>query len=38
MAIEEIPLSEAQAVVAAPGRGRERGLWRDAMRQTFRKR
>ena len=36
MAIEEI-LSEAKVVEAAPGR-RERGLWRDAMRETFRKR
>src|SRR4029434_1378056 len=37
MAIEEIPLSETQVVEAAPGR-RQRGLWRDAMRETFRKR
>lgn len=37
MAIEEIPLAETQVVEAAPGR-RERGLWRDATRETFRKR
>jgi peptide/nickel transport system permease protein len=39
MAIEEIPLAEEQAAAAAPVAGRrERGLWRDAFRQTFRKR
>jgi peptide/nickel transport system permease protein len=37
MAIEEIPLAEEQAVAPVAGR-RERGLWRDAFRQTFRKR
>ena len=38
MAIEEIPLAEEQAAEAPPGLRRERGLWRDAFRQTFRKR
>jgi peptide/nickel transport system permease protein len=37
MAIEEIPLSEQQAVAPRPAGQRERGLWRDAFRQTFRK-
>lgn len=38
MAIEEIPLSEQQAAEPRPAGRRERGLWRDAFRQTFRKR
>jgi peptide/nickel transport system permease protein len=38
MSIEEIPLSEQQAVEAAPLAQRQRGLWRDALRETFRKR
>jgi peptide/nickel transport system permease protein len=38
MAIEEIPLSEQQAAEPTPAAQRERGLWRDAFRQTFRKR
>ena len=37
MAIEEIPLSEQQAAAPLPSTRRERGLWRDAFRQTFRK-
>jgi peptide/nickel transport system permease protein len=36
VAIEEIPLSEQQAAEPVPTE-RERGLWRDALRQTFRK-
>jgi peptide/nickel transport system permease protein len=38
MAIEEIPLSEQQAAEPAPLAQPQRGLWRDAVRQTFRKR
>ena len=41
MTFEEIPVSEQQAAAAPvavrPGRG-ERGLWRDALRETLRKR
>lgn len=39
MTIEEIPLSEQQAARITPGaeRERERGLWRDASRETLRK-
>jgi peptide/nickel transport system permease protein len=37
VAIEEIPLSEQQAAAPLPSTRRERGLWRDAFRQTFRK-
>jgi peptide/nickel transport system permease protein len=38
VAIEEIPLSEQQAAGEAPPGRRERGLWRDALRETLRKR
>ena len=38
MAIEEIPISEVQAAETPVAPGRERGLWRDALRETFRKR
>ena len=38
MAIEEIPLSEQQAAEAPLPTRRERGLWRDAFRETLRKR
>jgi peptide/nickel transport system permease protein len=38
MAIEEIPLAEERAAEAPPPERRQRGLWRDALRQTFRKR
>ena len=38
MAIEELPLAVEQAAEAPPPQRRERGLWRDAFRQTFRKR
>ena len=38
MAIEEIPIGEVQAAETPVARGRERGLWRDALRETFRKR
>ena len=39
MAIEEIPLSEqAAAEIPVVTGGRQRGLWRDAFRQTLRKR
>jgi peptide/nickel transport system permease protein len=38
MAIEEIPLAEERAAEAPAPERRQRGLWRDALRQTFRKR
>ena len=39
MAVEEIPLGEQQAGDAEPALQLERGgLWRQALRQTFRKR
>jgi peptide/nickel transport system permease protein len=38
MAIEEIHLAEERAAEAPPPERRQRGLWRDALRQTFRKR
>jgi len=38
MAIEELPRAVEQAAEAPPVQRRERGLWRDALRQTFRKR
>jgi peptide/nickel transport system permease protein len=38
MAIEELPLVEPQVALEPPPTQRERGLWRDAFRQTLRKR
>ncbi|HEY3139482.1 MAG TPA: ABC transporter permease [Acidimicrobiales bacterium] len=37
MAIEEIPLSEQQAAEAPPPAQRQHGLWRDAVRETLRR-
>jgi peptide/nickel transport system permease protein len=38
MAIEELPLAEEQVAIDVTPAQRERGLWRDAFRQTLRKR
>jgi peptide/nickel transport system permease protein len=38
VAIEELPLVQEQVTVELPPTQRERGLWRDAFRQTLRKR
>jgi peptide/nickel transport system permease protein len=38
VAIEELPLVQEQVTVEPPPTQRERGLWRDAFRQTLRKR
>ena len=38
MAIDELPLADEHAGRGATTAARERGLWRDAFRQTLRKR